>query len=314
MSDWSPLTKKPRALHPRQRGHTNKHQQQPRSKQHQKQLSQQQPHQHSSQKRILPTQKSLIDDGLPKRNDFPEKPQRLSIQSERDQLSLKENPQFITSLDYSIKPEFNKCRLEETTTMVYSITKENITIATLMLPVYPEFSMVHRLNLLRIRNRNVEDRSYEVAIKNFDNIRISILFEQLTAFPKVDDIDSANVDAKPEENLEVGTVGPNSSIAENANFRKQLWESENAHMGLLSKMRQLEISAKNSKREKEALRRKLLISNQTLTNQHQQQKDLTMKANLLIDTNRKLADVMKALKSKRNSSGQLMIKILKFWS
>ena len=138
-----------------------------------------------------------------------------------------------------------------------------------MLPAYPEFSMVHRLNLWRIRNRNVEDRTYEVVIKNFDNIRISIPFEQLTAFPKIDDIDSAN-----------------------------------AHMGLLSKMGQLEIPAKNSNREKEALRRKLLISNQTLTNQHQQQKDLTMKANLLIDANRKLADVLKALKSKRNSSGQ----------
>ena len=75
-------------------------------------------------------------------------------------------------------------------------------------------------------------------------------------------------------------------------------------MQLLSKMEQTEISAKNTSREKEALRRKLLISTQTLKIRYEQQKDLIMKANLQIYANGKLADELNALKSERKPSGQ----------
>ena len=106
MSDLPPLSKKPRAIHPRQRGHS-KHQQQ-HQKQHQPQQHQRQPNAKYSQPLPKHLIKSLIDDGLPKGRDYPEKPQCLEEQFGREQFPLNDNPLFVKSLDYSLRPEYNK--------------------------------------------------------------------------------------------------------------------------------------------------------------------------------------------------------------
>ena len=67
MSDLPPLSKKPRTIHSRQRGHS-KHQQQ-----HQPQHHQRQPNAKYSQPLPKHINKSLIDDGLPNGRDFPER-------------------------------------------------------------------------------------------------------------------------------------------------------------------------------------------------------------------------------------------------
>ena len=103
MRDLPTLSKKPRAIHPRQRGHTHKPQQQHQPQQHQRQPN-------AMYFPPLPNNltKSLIDDGLPKGSDFPEKPERLEEQFGREQFPLNDNPQFVKSLDYSLMPEYNK--------------------------------------------------------------------------------------------------------------------------------------------------------------------------------------------------------------
>ena len=73
MSEPTPLTKKPRSVRPCQRRNINKHyQQQHRPQQHQKQ-----PNEEKSQPPSKTFTKRLIDDRLPEKHYFPEKPQRL---------------------------------------------------------------------------------------------------------------------------------------------------------------------------------------------------------------------------------------------
>ena len=82
-----------------------------------------------------------------------------------------------------MKTKFKKCPLDEPT-IIYNVTKgEKITVPTDKLPTHPEFSMVHKLNLWIIRNRIFKDRSYEVGLKNLDDIRVNTAFEQLTFLP-----------------------------------------------------------------------------------------------------------------------------------
>ena len=89
MADIPPLTKKTRAIHPRQRGHSNKHQQ--RHQQQNRQQHQPQQHQrHSAEQKSKPLQAppqplhNSIDDGLPKGKDFPLKEVRLEHQRMRE--------------------------------------------------------------------------------------------------------------------------------------------------------------------------------------------------------------------------------------
>ena len=154
MSDLPQLTKKPRAIHSHQRGHTHKHQ-----KQHQPQQHQRQPNAKYSQPLPKNFTKSLIDDGLPNGRDFPEKPQRLEEQCGREQFPLNDNPQFVKSLDYSLRPEYNKWCLSEQSIIQNKVTGEKILVPSSVLPVIPDFSLVRLLNLWRLRNRDVSQRN-----------------------------------------------------------------------------------------------------------------------------------------------------------
>ena len=160
MADLPPLTKKPRAIHPRQRGHTHKTHQQYQQQQHQRQ-----PNANYPQPLPKHINKSLIDDGLPKGRDFPEKPQRLEEQFGREQFPLNDNPKFVKSLDYSLRPEYNKWCLSEQSIIQNKTTGEKISVPSSVLPVIPDFSLVRSLNLWRLRNRDVSQRKYEIENK-----------------------------------------------------------------------------------------------------------------------------------------------------
>ena len=282
MADLPPLTKKPRVIHPRQRGHTHKKLQQ------QYQQQRQEPQQHQQQppnsKASISLTKHLLNDGLPKGNNFPLKSRRLEMQFEREMFPLKENPQFITSLDYSLKPEFNQWRIDDTAVIQNLATQERIVVPTEVLPIQTKFCLVQSLNEWRLRARNVSERTYEVENKML-KVRSTFPFEHLTAFPK------------PENNLSEDKPSCGNDLAvENSEFRKKLWESENALMDLQSKMSRMEISAQTTVDEKEQLRKKLLISSQTVKIRDQQQSDLLYKCKTLIEANKLMAEELKKLR------------------
>ena len=56
--------------------------------------------------------------------EFPEKPQRLEEQFDQKQFPLNENPQSVKSLDYSLRPEFNKWCLSEQSIIQIKVTGE----------------------------------------------------------------------------------------------------------------------------------------------------------------------------------------------
>ena len=300
MSDLPPLAKKPRAIHPRQRGHFNKQQQQHKQQhqhQHQQQYRQQhEPHQHqqttvghksNSHQAPLQPIHSSIDDGLPKGRDFPLKEERLEHQRMREMHPLDNNPKFVKSLDYSLTMDCNQWCLSEETVIKNKVTGQTITVPTDTLPVIPDFSLVPAMNLWRLRSRNANERSYEVAHKTL-GCRIHVPFSNLTAFPE----NTANM---------AETISTTDLVLENSTFRRQLWESENALADLQSQLSTLQISAKTTNNEKELMRKKLVVCSKTLEIRDTQLKTLIKKSNELIEANQSLAKELKALKFIKNN-------------
>ena len=284
MADLPPLTKKPRVIHPRQRGHTHKKLQQQHRQQHQ-------PHQHqgtsvgqTSNSHQAPPQPphSSIDDGLPKVKDFPLKEVRLEHQRMREMRPLDNNPKFVKSLDYSLTMDYNHWCLSKETVIKNKVTGQTITVPTDTLPVIPDFSLVTTMNLWRLRSRNANERSYEVAHKRL-GCRIHVPFSNLTAFPE-------------NNSIMAETISTTDLVVENSTFRRQLWESENALADLQNQLSALQISAKTNDKEKEAMRRKLVVCSKTLEIRDSQLKTLIKKSNDLIEANQNLAKELKESK------------------
>ena len=144
MSDLPPVTKKPRAIHTRLRGNINKQHQRHRPQQHEKQPNEQQSQPPSE------NLKSLIDDGLPKGRDFPENHKALNNFAENNS-PLTKDPQYVKSLDYSLRTESNKLCLSEHYIIQNKVTGRKISVPSSVIPVIPDFSLVQSLNL-RLRN------------------------------------------------------------------------------------------------------------------------------------------------------------------
>ena len=137
---------------------------------------------------------------------------------------------------------------------------------------------------MRLRARNVSERKDEVENEML-KVRSTFPFEHLTVFPKPENSHS-------EEEPSCG----NDLAFKNSEFRKKLWESENALMDLQSKMSRMEFSAQTTVDEKEQLRKKLLISSQTVKIGDQQQSDLLYKCKTLIEANKLMAEELKKLR------------------
>ena len=206
------------------------------------------------------------------------------MQFKREMFPLKENPQFITSLDYSLRPEYNQWRIDDTAVIQNLATQERILVPTEVLPIQTRFCLVQSLNEWRLRARNVSERTYEVE-KKMLKVRSTFPFEQLTAFPRPEN-------SHTEEESSCGS----DLAVENSESRKKLWESENALMDSESKMSRMEISAQTTVDEKEQLRKKLLISSQTVKIRDQQQSDLLYKCKTLIEANKLMAEELKKLR------------------
>ena len=273
LTDLPPLTKKPRAIHPRQRGHTQKHQQK-----HQPQQHRRQPNAKYSQQFPKNLIKSLIDDGIPKGHDNPEKPQRLEEQFGPQQFPLSDNPQFVKSLDYSLRPEYTKWCLSEQPIIQNKITGKKVLVLLSVLPVIPDSSLVRSLNLWRLRSRDVSQRKYEIENKERHN-RISVPFEMITAFLPQDE--------------PVETISSDQLLTENHEFRGQLWNSESAVSEIEIKLDHLTISANE---EKERYRKQNILSSQILKIGDNQQKDLIKKAETLIEADNQIALELKRLR------------------
>ena len=199
-------------------------------------------------------------------------------------LPFDKNPKFVTSLDYSLTTEYNQWRLSELTTIQKVKTNTKMLVPTESLSVIPNFSLVPTLNLWRLRNRNDQDRTYELENKVLKT-RVEVPFEQITAF--------RNNDSPQAE-----TISTDHLIVENLNFRRQLWDSESNIADLQSKLDRLTISKQTACYEKEELRKQLVVSSQTLKIRDRQQQELLKKASQLIESNQLLGLQLKELKDK----------------
>ena len=96
------------------------------------------------------------------------------------------------------------------------------------------------------------------------------------------------------------TISITDLVVENSNFRRQLWESENALVDLQSQLSALQISAKTTDDEIEALRRKFMVCSKTLEIRDSQLKTLSKKSNDLIEANQNPAEELKELRFIKN--------------
>ena len=196
------------------------------------------------------------------------------------------NPRYVKSLDYILTTDYNQWCLSEATLIKNKITSQTITVPTDTLPVIPDFSLVPTVNLWRLRSRNSNERSYEVANKSL-GCRIHVPFSNLTAFP--------------ENNTSMAeTISTTDLVVENSTFRSQLWESENALADLQSQLSALQISAKTTDDEKEAMRRNLVVYSKTVEIRDSQLKILIKKSNDHIEANQTLAKERKKLRFIKN--------------
>ena len=195
---------------------------------------------------------------------------------------LDNNPKFVKSLHYSLTMDYNQWCLSKETVIKNKVTGQTITVPTDTLPVIPDFSLVTTMNLWRLRSRNANERSYEVAHKTL-GCRIHVPFSNLTAFPE-------------NNSIMAETIYTTDLVVENSTFRRQLWESENALADLQKQLSALQISAKTNDNEKEAMRRKLVVCSKTLEIRDSQLKTLIKKSNDLIEANQNLAKELKESK------------------
>ena len=162
------------------------------------------------------------------------------------------------------------------------VNSQTITVPFNTLPVIPDFSLFPTMNLLRLRSRNSNERSYDFAQKTL-GCRIHVPFSNLTAFP--------------ENNTNMAeTISTTDLVVENSTFRRQLWESENALADLQRQLSALQISAKTTDDDKEVMRRKLVLCSKTLEIRDSQLKTLIKKSNDLIEANQKLAKKLNELR------------------
>ena len=98
-----------------------------------------------------------LDDGLPKGAiGFPEVAERLSIQKDREINLSDDNPRFVTTLKYSLKPEFDKWKLQETFQATHIATGSSATLHPEQILEHEFFFYLPSKKLLQIEGKNYE--------------------------------------------------------------------------------------------------------------------------------------------------------------
>ena len=130
------------------------------------------------QRKSVVVQSLSIDDGLNKNpRNFPSLNQRLELQKNRAAKLDIENPRFITSLKYSIKQNYIRCKLPSLIEVVNSTTMEKA-----MMPVefiaQQEVVIKEETNFWKLKKR--EEKGYILKARG---TQVTIPFEGITAFP-----------------------------------------------------------------------------------------------------------------------------------
>ena len=130
------------------------------------------------QRKSVVVQSLSIDDGLNKNSqNFPSLTKRLELQKSREAKLDTENPKIITSLKYSIKQNYNRCKLPSFIEVVISTTREKA-----MMPVefitQQEVVIKNETNFWKLKKR--EEHGY---ILKAGGTQVTIPFEGITAFP-----------------------------------------------------------------------------------------------------------------------------------
>ena len=111
-----------------------------------------------NRKRKISQASLSLDDGLPKRADrFPEVAERLSIQNVREINLSHDNPRFITTRKYSLKPKFNKWKLQGRFQATNIATGSSATMHPEQILEHEFFSTCPQKNYFKLKERNSKE-------------------------------------------------------------------------------------------------------------------------------------------------------------
>ena len=160
-----------------------------------------------------------LDDGLPKgAGRFPEVAEWLSIQKDREINLSHDSLRLVTTLKYSLKPEFKKWKLQGTFQATNIATGSSATLHQEQIFEHEFFSICPQKNSFKLKERTTK----EYLIKS-GKMSLLVPFSGITAFPENDNEQDVDSLAKALERMLLKNKGKRRAKKE---LKKQLEAAE----------------------------------------------------------------------------------------
>ena len=128
----------------------------------------------------------------------------LKLQKPREENMNKENPRYVNTLLYFLKPNYNKFEVASKIIIIQSNGYQQILVNSEKLPVLKTFSLPTENNKWRIKNRDPMKGTYTLR-NNMLDAYIEVPYDAISAFPV--------------EMPELSNINTSSLIEENTTFR-----------------------------------------------------------------------------------------------
>ena len=160
----------------------------------------------------------------------------LKLQKPREENMNKENPRYVNTLLYFLKPNYNKFEVASKINIIQSNGHQQILVNSEKLPVLKTFSLPTENNKWKIKNRDPKNGTYTLR-NNMLDAYIEVPYDAISAFP---------VDMP-----ELSNINTSSLIEENTTFRQELFQKETELQELQLKFEQLKMESQKPPEEKQ---------------------------------------------------------------
>ena len=207
----------------------------------------------------------------------------LKLQKPREENMNKENPRYVNTLLYFLKPNYNKFEVANKINIIQLIGHQHLLVNSEKLPVLKTFSLPAENNKWRIKNRDPKKGTYTLR-NNMLDAYIEVPYDAISAFPV--------------EMPELSNIKTSSLIEENTTFRQELFQKETELKELQLKFEQLKMDSQKPPEEKQLpndyWRRQYVVGHQlqktTKSNAQTMLKTFSLKLLEITNANKKLGE------------------------
>ena len=152
----------------------------------------------------------------------------LKLQKPREENMNKENPRYVNTLLYFLKPNYNKFEIANKINIIQLNGHQQLLVNSEKPPVLKTFSLPAKNNKWRIKNRDPKKGTYTLR-NNMLDAYIEVSYDAISAFPV--------------EKPELSNINTSSLIEENTTFRQELFQKETELQELQLKFEQLKMES-----------------------------------------------------------------------